>query len=82
MKTTYAKNYIGKGKQMNGLDVVRMTIKVDEILQHKYEREGVEYITFEIAKLKESDKFGRTHTAYVSKAEEPAPKAKKARKRA
>lgn len=79
---TYTKNYIGKGKQVNGLDVVRMTLKVDDLIQHKYEKEGIEYITFEIAKLKESDKFGRTHTAYVSKVEEPAPKAKKSRKRA
>jgi hypothetical protein len=36
------------------------------------------YVTFEVAKLKEPDKFGRTYTCYISKkvetVNEPAPK--------
>jgi hypothetical protein len=29
-----------------------------------FEKEGVKYLSFEIAKLKDPDKFGRTHTCY------------------
>jgi hypothetical protein len=42
------------------------------------ERDGIKYVTFEVAKLKEPDKFGRTYTCYyskrVSEVQEPAPK--------
>ena len=78
--TTFVKNYIGKGTQINGMDIVKITLKVQDILMHKYEKEWVEYVTFEVAKLKEADKYNRTHTCYVSTKEEgsqvsePAPK--------
>ena len=74
---SYKKIYIGKGNQVvtkNGqkLDIVRATFKVDDVLKHKHEYEGVEYITFEIAKMQKPDNFGRTHTAYVTKKEKVA----------
>jgi hypothetical protein len=57
-------------------------------MKFKYEKEGSEYITFELAALKDQDNYGRTHTAYVSQkssipaaeAQEPAP-VKQVRKR-
>ena len=87
---TYKRNYIGKGTgnaNINGL--VRMTIPVEEVLKFKHEFQGVEYFTFEMAPLRETDRFGRTHTAWVSIREEeaepvaeekPAPKARAKRK--
>jgi len=87
---TYKKNYIGKGTEnANITGLVRMTIPVAEVGKYKHEFEGVEYFTFEMAPLRESDRFGRTHTAWVSTPEEeaepvaeekPAPKARAKRK--
>ena len=41
-------------------------------------------MTFEVAKMKQADNFGRTHSCYYSKKSEvaakPAPKAKKLKK--
>jgi hypothetical protein len=63
---SYKKNYVGKGTQNEKLDIVRVTLKVEELLNHKHEFEGKEYVTLEVAKMQRPDKFGRTHTAYVS----------------
>jgi hypothetical protein len=62
--TTFEKHYIGKGKQVNGLEIVRVTLPVAGLEAAVFEKEGVKYLSFEIAKLKEPDKFGRTHTCY------------------
>ena len=63
--TNFMKTYIGKGKQISNYDIVKVTLTAAEVLKHKYTKDGVEYITFEVAKMKEADKYGRTHTAYV-----------------
>ncbi len=83
---SYTKNYIGKGTQVAGMDIVKVTLKVEELLKLTHEFNGVEYLTFEIAKMQKTDDYGRTHTAYVSvrddeKEEEAAP-AKTAKKAA
>ena len=67
---SYKKNYIGKGTQIENMDIVKVTLKVEEILKFKHEFEGQDYITLEVAKMQQADKFGRTHTAYVSTLEE------------
>ena len=67
---SFKKNYIGKGTQVENMDIVKVTLPVEEVLKFKHEWEGTEYLTFEVAKMKETDKFGRTHTAYVSVLEE------------
>jgi hypothetical protein len=84
---TYKKNYIGKGTEnANITGLVRMTFKVEDVLKFKHEFEGVEYFTFEMSPLRETDQFGRTHTAWVTTHEEkaepvaeekPAPKRKR-----
>ena len=60
---SYKKNYIGKGTQVENMDIVKVTLKIEEILKFKHEFEGQEYITLEIAQMQQPDKFGRTHTA-------------------
>ena len=52
------------------MEIVKVTLKVEEVLKHKHEYEGNEYITFEVAKMKQPDNFKRTHTAYVTTMEE------------
>lgn len=63
---TYKKNYIGKGTRHEILDIVKVTLKVDELLKYQHEFNGEQYVSFELAKLQTPDKFDRTHTAYVS----------------
>lgn len=79
---SYKKNYIGKGTQVENMDIVKVTLKVEEILKYKHEFEGSEYITLEVARMQHADKFGRSHTAYVTTSEElveekPAKKSRK-----
>ena len=62
----YNKSYIGKGTAVAGMDIVKITLKVEELLKVTHEFEGVKYLTFELAKMQSKDDYGRTHTAYVS----------------
>ena len=76
---TFVKNYIGKGKQVAGLQIVKITCKLEDLQKFAYEYDGIEYVTFEVAKMKTPDNFGRDYTVYVSQkeeAEEPQTKRK------
>ena len=84
----FIKNYVGKGKKTEF--TVKVTLKMEDILKFKYEKDGVEYFTFDLAEMKEPDTWGRTHTAYVTttsnvpdqaQANEPQPEAPKKAKR-
>lgn len=74
---TFRKEYIGKGKKTENLEIVKVTLKVEDLQKHIYEKEGEQYLTFEVAQLKSPDKFGRTHTCYVSVLEEEKKKYRK-----
>lgn len=75
--TTFEKHYIGKGKQVENLDIVRVVLPLEGLENAVFEKDGVKYLSFEIAKLKEADKFGRTHTCYYqTKIQTEAPKDK------
>jgi len=74
---TFEKNYIAKGKQVNGLQIVRISIKVEDILKHAHEYKGEQYLTFEVAKLQNPDSFGNEYTVYVNKLVETAEKPQK-----
>ncbi len=58
---TYKKNYIGKGTQHETFNLVKVTLKVEELLKYQHEYEGEMYISFELAEMQNPDKFGRTH---------------------
>jgi len=82
---TFKKFYIGKGTQVEGLDIAKCTCRLEELEQFSYEYDGVKYVTFEVAKMKQTDNFGRDYTLYVSKKEETVEtenKSKKACKKA
>jgi len=68
----YNKTYIGKGTAVAGLEIVKVTLKVEELLKVTHEFQGVKYLTFELAKMQSTDDYGRTHTAYVSVREDAA----------
>ncbi len=80
----YEKIYIGKGTQVPNLQIAKVTLKLEEIEKIAYEMDGVKYVTFEVARLREPDKFGRAFTCYYSKkvdqSQEPAPQKSRKRK--
>ena len=69
---TYKKNYIGKGKKVATLDIVKITCKLEDLQKYAYfYKDGPdEYVTFEVAKMKKPDNFGRDYTVYVTTEEE------------
>lgn len=67
---TYKKNYIGKGIQVPDMSIVKVTVKVSELLKFVHEYEGEQYCTFEVAKMQQPDKFGRDYTVYCTTREE------------
>jgi hypothetical protein len=78
---TYKKNYIGKGFQVPNMQIARVTVKVEDLLKHTFEYEGVEYCRFEVAKMQNPDKYGRDYTAYVVTTEEVAKEKPKSKTR-
>jgi len=48
---------------------IRLTT-LAEAGQFIYEKDGNQYLTFEISELKEKDKYNRTHTCYVTRIEQ------------
>ncbi len=87
--TTFEKHYIGKGTQVENLDIIKIVLPVEGLEKAVFEMNGIKYLSFEVAKLRGEDKFGRTHTCYyqskVSSAipthDEAAEKQKKTDKR-
>ena len=64
----FEKVYVGKGHMpKEDLDIIRITIDLDEIKELAYEFEGKTMVTLEVARMKEPDTFGRTHTAYLKR---------------
>ena len=65
------KNYIGKGttseKFENG---VKMPLNVEDLLKFQHTFKAEKYITFEVARMKNPYKYGRTHTPNVTVLEE------------
>jgi hypothetical protein len=87
--TTFEKHYIGKGTQVENLDIIKIVLPVEGLEKAVFEKNGVKYISFEVAKLRGEDKFGRTHTCYyqtkvtsaIPTQDEPAEKQEKASKK-
>jgi len=82
----FVKNYIGKGKKVEGLEIIKINLKISDIVKfaHKYNDE--DYISLEVAKLQNTDNFGHDYTVYVNRLEEeqvsePAPAPKKPTKK-
>lgn len=73
METT--KQYIGKGKMFGQFENVRVSINVDEVLKYAYAMGTNTYVTFVVSKMKEADKFGKTHTVFVEERNEAEPTA-------
>ena len=67
----YTKNYIGKGTQVETkegkkLEIVKMTLKLEDLIKIAHDYKGEDYVTFEVATLRNEDQFGHTHTVYTT----------------
>ncbi|MEB2780770.1 hypothetical protein U3A58_10230 [Algoriphagus sp. C2-6-M1] len=45
---------------------MEVSLNMAELHDHTFEYEGETYVKFNVAKLKEPDQSGKTHTVYVS----------------
>ncbi len=85
---SFEKIYIGKGTQVENLEIVKVVIPVENLEQAMFYSNGKKYLSFEVAKLREVTKFGKTHTCYFNKkvtvqnqeTEAPTPEVKPKRK--
>ena len=68
---TYEKIYIGKGRKVENMDIVSISIQVDKLDELKNQAYK-NLLFFEVAKMKTADQFGREFTVYVSRKEEVA----------
>ena len=66
MTTTYKKNFIGKGKQVGTMEIIKVVIPIEAAEGAVFEKDGVKYLGFEVAKMQNPDKFERTHTVYFT----------------
>ena len=67
---TFVKNYIGKGKKVDGIDIIKMSFKLADLVKFAHQYKDEDYVTIEIARLKSTDQFGHDYTAYVNRLEE------------
>lgn len=77
--------YIGKGKQVQDFDMVEVSINLEAAEAQIFEYEGKRYLKFTVARMKQPDKFDKTHTAYIDeivKKDAPAEKPKRKRRAA
>jgi|WetSurMetagenome_2_1015567.scaffolds.fasta_scaffold367511_2 hypothetical protein len=70
----FEKNYVGKGNKVEGLNIVKITCKLSDLVKFAYKYNEVDYVSIEIAKLQTPDQFGHEYTAWVSSLVESAPK--------
>ena len=66
----FQKHFVGKGKQVEGLQIIKVTVNMKDLNDLSYDFNGETYATFEVAKMKKADQFGREFTVYVSHKEE------------
>lgn len=67
----FEKTYIGKGTQVEGFDIIKVNIKLSDAIKSFFIKKGEIHLSFEVARMKQPDKNGNTHTAYFSKKEAP-----------
>ena len=79
----YTKNYIGKGQQVvtnagAELDIVKVCLSVEKMMEFVHEHEGKYYVSFEVAKMRKTDDYKNTHTVYHTTFGEPVEETTKA----
>lgn len=62
--SNFKKNFIAKGRQVGSMDIVSFTVSLKALENIAHEYNGEMYVSFEIMKLKEADRYGKTHSLY------------------
>ena len=80
MSTEKTRTYVGKGTKVSNFDLTNISLSKSKLEDHWYEYEGEHYISLTVGGLRETDKYGKTHSVWVNdykpdKADKPAPKA-------
>ncbi len=52
---TFTKNYIGKGIKVENMDIVKVTLRMEDVQNYKHVYQDCEYITFEVAKMQQAE---------------------------
>lgn len=63
------KKYIGSGKQVGEYDMINVSISEDKVKDHWFEYNGQRYLKITVAKRKEADQYGKTHTVFIDEYE-------------
>jgi len=66
----FVKNYIGKARKVEGLDIIKVNLKITDLVKFAHSYNDEDYISLEIAKLQNPDKFGHDYTVYVNRLED------------
>ena len=66
-KIMFEKIYIGKGKKVENLEIVKVKLSIEELQKMIKEAGTSKNIYFEIANMKHADQYENTHTCYWSK---------------
>jgi hypothetical protein len=60
------KIYVGSGKQAPGYDLINISVCLTDLPKgHIFEYKGSKYIKLTVAKRKEPDQYGKTHSVSV-----------------
>jgi len=66
----FVKNYIGKARKVEGLDIIKVNLKIADLVKFAHSFNNEDYISLEIARLQNPDKFGHEYTVYVNHLED------------
>lgn len=59
--------YVGKGVKPNPkIDLTNAVLNLDILNQNGWEYSGVNYVAVTVASLRERDKYGKTHSAWIN----------------
>jgi hypothetical protein len=59
----FVKNYIGKGKKVEGLEIVKINMKISDLVKFAHRYKDKDYIFLEVAKLQIRSEFERFQAA-------------------
>lgn len=59
------KKYVGTGRQVNGLDIVNISIAESKVKDYWSEYNGERYLRLGVSKKREADQYGKTHSVYI-----------------
>jgi len=66
MSTEKTREYVGKGVKAGNFDLINISISKSKLEDHWFEYEGEHYIKLTVGGLRETDKYGKTHSVWVN----------------